>query len=278
MARSPRGSMQIADIGDATPGTRGHQAQSTCSSASAAMMRSPIASAPAGPPSGPAKRARSPKRAIATAALAAQPPEANMNADAWVFASGTGNCATRNTASKTAMPVQTTSGAERRGWAEPVGSLSAELNVVLHKGAQDVMGDGGGQRRAEAFGMSPLQHQRDLLAVEPACIVELGAIDDDLARERLCEAADHERHRERPRLRCEIGDRSADDAGLLARLAPDRLLDRLARLDKAGEARPHAGLEPVRAAQDATSAGDGEHDHDRIGARKMQAPAGWTVA
>src|SRR6202023_1536836 len=163
MARSPRGSMQIADIEDATPGTRGQDAVSTCSPARAATMRSPIASAPAGPPSGPAKRARPPSRAIATAALAAQPPEMIMNSDAWVLASGTGNWATRKTASSTAMPVQTTSGPARRVR----------------------------QRRGQALGMSPQEHQRDLVAVEPAGVVELGPIDDDLARACLRVAADH---------------------------------------------------------------------------------------
>src|SRR5579862_9503126 len=167
MARSPCGSMQIADIEDATPGTRGQSAQSTCSRASAATMRSPIASSPAGPPSGPAKRARPPRRAIVTAALAAQPPEMIMNAEASVLASGPGNCATPNTASSTAMPAQSTCGAARNG-AEPVGPLSVELNVLLHPGAQDVMGDRNRDRRGEAFGMSSAQHQGDLFAVEPA--------------------------------------------------------------------------------------------------------------
>src|SRR5450631_1903004 len=209
MARSPRGSTQIADIEEATPGTRGHQPQSTCSPVRAATMRSPIASSPAGPPSGPAKRARPPSRAIATAALAAQPPEMIMNSDAWVFASGTGNWATRNTASSTAMPVQTTSGPAPRAGAEPAALLSVKLNVPLHPGAQDVMGDRVRQRRGEAVGMLSQEHQRDLLAVEPARVVELGPIDDDLARVRLDMAADHERHRKRPGLRGEIGDPSA---------------------------------------------------------------------
>ena len=40
---------------------------------------SPLASAPAGPPSGPASAARPPRRAIATAALAAQPPLTTKN-------------------------------------------------------------------------------------------------------------------------------------------------------------------------------------------------------
>src|ERR1700722_6204304 len=245
MARSPCGSMQIADIEDATPSTRGQSAQSTCAPASAATMRSPIASCPAGPPSGPAKRARPPRRATATAALAAQPPEMIMNAEASALASGPGNCATPNTASSTAMPAQSTCGSLARTGAEPVGPLSVKLNVLLHPGTQDVMGDRNRHRRREAFGMSCAQHQGDLFALEPAGVVELGLVDDDVARDRLRVAADHERHRERPGLRGEIGDPPADDAGLLAGLAPNRRLDRLARLDEAGEARPHAGLEPV---------------------------------
>ena len=51
---------------------------------------SPTVSMPAGPPSGPAKLARAPRCAIATAALAALPPLIESNSLACVFTSGRG--------------------------------------------------------------------------------------------------------------------------------------------------------------------------------------------
>src|SRR5215469_2152247 len=180
MARSPCGSMVTADIEEATPATRGHK-HSTCSAARLARMRSPTGSAPAGPPSGPAKRARPPRRAIVTAALPAQPPEMIMKAEACVFASGRGNFSTRNTTSSTAMPVHSTSA-----------FLSVEDNVVLHESPHDVMGDRDRIGRGEAPRMDAGKHQRDLRAIEPARILELAVVDDDLVRARLDVAANHE--------------------------------------------------------------------------------------
>ena len=95
---------------------------------------------------------------------------------------------------------------------------------------------------------------------------------------RLCVAADHQRHRERPRLGREIGHRPARNAGFLQRLAPHRLLDRFARLDKAREARPHAGAEAALPAEQAALAIDRQHDHHRIGAREVLRLAARTVA
>src|SRR5215469_2628155 len=221
MARSPRGSIVMADIEEATPATRGHK-HSTCSAARLARMRSPTGSAPADPPSGPAKRARPPRRATVTAALPAQPPETIIKAEACVFASGRGNLSTRNTASSTAMPVHSTSVL-----------CSVEDNVVLHEGAHDVMGDRDRIGRGEAGRMYASEHQRHLRAIEPARVLELAVVDRDLVRARLGVAADHQRHRERPGLRSEIGDAAADDAGFLAGLTPNRVLDGLARLDEA---------------------------------------------
>ena len=59
--------------------------------------------------------------------------------------------------------------------------------------------------------------------------------------------ADHQRAGERPRLRGDVADRVDDHAGLLEHLAPDRLLERLARLDVAGQER-EAALRPARLA------------------------------
>src|SRR5262249_61559018 len=85
------------------------------------------------------------------------------------------------------------------------------------------------------------------------------------------------RHRERPGLRGEIADATAHDAGLLLHLAPHRLLDVLARLDEAGEARPHRRGEACRAPEQAVLALDRQHDHDRVGAGKMLDLAGWAL-
>ena len=82
----------------------------------------------------------------------------------------------------------------------------------------------------------------------------------------------------RPGLRREIGDAAAHDARLLAHLAPHRLLDGLARLDEAREARPHGGGEAAGAAEHAAIARDRQHDDDRIGARKMLGLAGRAIA
>src|SRR6266851_10406084 len=48
---------------------------------------------------------------------------------------------------------------------------SAEPDLFLHPGADDVIGDGHGRRRAQAAGMAPQEHARDLLAIEPAGVV-----------------------------------------------------------------------------------------------------------
>ena len=133
---------------------------------------SPTASVPAGPPSGPAKLARAPRCAIATAAFAALPPATVRNSLAWVFTSGRGNDATRNSMSSTAMPVHSTC---LRG-------ASAEDTVaLLDPGADDVVRDRDRRRNADPFGMLALEHQRDLVAGEPARVLQLLAIDRDLA-------------------------------------------------------------------------------------------------
>ena len=126
--------------------------------------------------------------------------------------------------------------------------------------------------------MTAQQHGRDLLAVEPARIVELRTVDDDLTRASLGVAADHQRGRKRPWLRGKIAHAAANDAGFFARFPPHGVFDRLPRLDEAREARPHAGLEAVRAAEHATLARDRKHDHHRIGAGEMRRAAGGTIA
>src|SRR5262245_60413463 len=268
--RSPRASMKMAESAVATPARRWQPVQSISSRASAANTRSPFESSPDGPPSGPASAARPPSRATATAALAAQPRLTMKKLCAWVFASGCGKRSTRNTSSSTMIPAHKIARA-------PPPAL-AELNLFLHPGADDVIGDGHGRRRGQAVGMTPRQHARDLLAVEPAGIVELRAIDDDLARERFGVTADHQRGGKGPGLGSEIAHASANDAGLFAGFTPHGIFDRLPGLDEPGEAGPHAGLKTMRAAEHAALARDRKHDHDRVGAGEMLGAAGRAVA
>src|SRR5262249_26108574 len=160
-----------------------------------------------------------------TAAFAAQPPPTATNSVAIALPSGGGNSSTRKTSSSTAMPVQRMRGLAKLG------------NLAFDPGADDVVRDRDRWRRAEPVGMAAQQHQGDLLALEPARALELGAVDLDVGGERLGVAADHQRHRERPGLRRKIRNAATHDAGLLEHLAPHRFIDVLARLDKAGEAR-----------------------------------------
>src|SRR5215472_12156829 len=228
MLRSPRALTKIPEIAEATPSSRTQPVQSTPSRASPARMRSLIGSPPGGPPSGPANCARPPSRAIATAALA--PPPTARNSLACALPSGGGNSSTRNTSSSTAMPVHKMRGLDRSigraplpGGSSPEEPLPAAKRLSLDPGADDVMRDRDRGRRTEAVGMPAQQHQRHLLALEPARTFEFG-IDLNLGGERLRMTADHQGHRKRPGLRREIVHVSARNAGLLAHLA-HRLLD-----------------------------------------------------
>src|ERR1043165_6402470 len=100
--------MQMADIDVGAPATRGQAEQSMFSLAASFRNVSPTVSTPAGPPSGPAKLARAPRCAIATAAFAALPPFTVRNSLACVFSTGRGNASTGKTWSTPAMPVQST--------------------------------------------------------------------------------------------------------------------------------------------------------------------------
>ena len=92
------------------------------------------------------------------------------------------------------------------------------------------------------------QHRgRPRRAREPAAVLELVRVGADVVAERLAEAADHQRIGKRPGLAGMVDDAAEPDAGFLEGLAPHRVLDRLARLDEAGERRIHAGQE-MRAA------------------------------
>jgi Gluconate 2-dehydrogenase subunit 3 len=98
------------------------------------------------------------------------------------------------------------------------------------------MGDGDGMGHGQTVGMPAQQHRNDLVAREPARILELAAVHLDLGRDRLGVSADHQRHRKRPWLRRKIGDAATGDPGLFAGLPAHRLFQRLAGLDESGTA------------------------------------------
>src|SRR5436190_2029950 len=156
--------MEIAEIGEVMPSTRGQSTQAMFSRAASASIVSPTLSTPAGPPSGPAKLARAPRCAIATAAFAALPPLMVRNSLACVFTSGRGNDPTRNTRSSTAMPVHSTC----------LRAASAEDTVaLLDPGADDVVRDRNRRRDADPFRVPASKHQRNLVAGKPARVFEL---------------------------------------------------------------------------------------------------------
>src|ERR1700688_987824 len=267
MVRSPWASMKIADNAVGSPSTRWQNVQSTFSRLSAASTRSPLESSPPGPPSGPASDARPPSRAIATAALAAQPPLTTKKSVACTLPSGFGNSSTRNTSSSTMMPVQ-----------RMRGGLADDTAAILDEAADEMMRDGDRRRCRQAVAMAAAEHRRQLVAMKPARILDLAAVDDDGLRQRLGVAADHQRARERPRLRHEIVDASAADPGFLQHFAPHRFLYCFARLGKTGERRPHGRHKARRTAEYAALARDRQHDHHRIGAREMLDFAGRAIA
>src|SRR5215468_582357 len=257
MVRSPRASTKIADTEVLAPGTRTQPMQSTPSRAKPSTRRSPITSLPAGPPSGAAKRTLPPSRAIAIAALAAQPPPMVMNSLAAALVSGVGNSRTRNTSSRTATPAQR------------MFAMSDKAPVGLKPRPDDVMGDRDRRSRRQAVGVPTQHHGGNLLALEPAGILQLRTINLEFRGQSLGMASDHQRHREGPRLRCEVGNASAFDTGLLQGLPSYRILDGFARLDESRKARPHALGKAGLPAKEAALAMDRQHDDDRVGARKM---------
>src|SRR3954466_1350904 len=137
----------MAEIDVGTPATRGQAEQSIFSCAASPRNASPTVSTPAGPPSGPAKLARAPRCAIATAAFAPFPPLIALNAVACVFTSGRGKCGTRNTMSSTAMPVH-------KMCLRP----SGKDIVRLDPGADDVVRDRDGRRDRDLLRMFAAEH------------------------------------------------------------------------------------------------------------------------
>src|SRR5580698_6503769 len=170
MVRSPRAFMKIADNAVERPAMRGQNVQSIFSRARAASTRSPLGSFPAGPPIGPASETRPPSRAIATAAFAAQPPLTMKKSVAWTLPSGCGNSSTRNTSSRTMIPVHRIRGADS---AE---DIAAVLDII----ANNMVGDGNRRWRGQSVGMAHCQHPCQFLTVEPARVLDFAAIDHNV--------------------------------------------------------------------------------------------------
>src|SRR5690349_15700684 len=112
-------------------------------------------------------------------------------------------------------------GTERRSGAEPL--------------VDQLPGDG--QRRRQVEVGLAARDRRQLLAREPAHVVELVVTGGCLAAGVGRVEAEHQRHGERPRLRGAVEDVADLHARLLQHLALHRLLERLARLDEAGQRR-----------------------------------------
>jgi hypothetical protein len=93
----------------------------------------------------------------------------------------------------------------------------------------------------------------------------------------LGDAGDHQRGREGPGLAHHIADRMDRDAGFLLQFARDRFLDRLARLDEAGERGIAAGRPAMLAAEQHPSLMLGEHDRNGIDAREMFGRTGFAA-
>ena len=149
-----------------------------------------------------------------------------------------------------------------------VGDAGRAAIPPLRERLDQMMRDRHREGRLQPSGCVAGEHQPHLLALEPAAVLQLRRVALDLGRQRLGVAADHQRGGERPGLARMIGDAADRDAGLLLHLAPHRLLDRLARLQEAGERRIHAGREARLPAEQAALAVDRQHDHHRIDARK----------
>src|SRR5262249_33860588 len=109
----------------------------------------------------------------------------------------------------------------------------------------------------------------DLLAREPADVLELPVAHRGLAGPPARGESEHQRGRERPRLRGAVAHLAPPPRGPLEPLAGDRLFEALPRLDEAGQ-RAVAPRRPGRlAAEHRAVAVLDEHDHDGVGARVM---------
>ena len=115
-------------------------------------------------------------------------------------------------------------------------------------------------------------------AGQPGDGLKLGLIRGGLIRRDLGDQADHQLGREGPGLAGVVAHVADRQPGLLHHLAGAGLLNRLARLHKAGQGRHPTGGPGGLTAQQAARFGpaliDRQHDDDRIDAREMLGPAG----
>ena len=135
------------------------------------------------------------------------------------------------------------------------------------------MGDRDRRRAGQALGMLAHQHRPRISSLlnQRASSSSFWSI-VMIVVERLGMAADHQRHRKRPRLRAEILHAPACDAGLFqrSRAAPRPRSLRPARRSRQGTTTCVAAKRPERPSRPRVAA-HRQHDHDRIGARKMLA-------
>src|SRR5882672_2001034 len=82
---------------------------------------------------------------------------------------------------------------------------------------------------------------RQLQYIEPFCFLDFRFLRSHLAALPVADERDHQRVRERPRLAREVADVAYSQADFLVHLAREALLERLARLDEAGERAVHPG-------------------------------------
>src|SRR6266702_5354765 len=186
--RSPEGSIMIADTGVVRPGMRTICAVSMPSVA-IRSRRKPLDVSPVSP-IGPANAARPPSRAMAIAALSALPPQISARWLALALLPRSGTASTRKARSRTGMPMQRMRGAIPDA---AIGALDLRAALVVHPAAEQMMRDRERMRTGEPVGMRPRQHQGCLLPREPACILGLRVIADDILVQRPRAATDHQR-------------------------------------------------------------------------------------
>src|SRR4051812_18753154 len=234
----------MADTGVATPGIR-----TTCVvSMPSAAIRSRIKRLDISPasPIGPANDTRPPSLAIVIAALSALPPQISTRWLALALLPRAGTASTRKVRSRTGMPTQRMRGAMPDA---AIGDAGLNAALVVHPAAEQMMGDGEGMWPGKPVRVGSRQHQGRLVAREPARILQLRMVDDDVLVQRPRAAADHQRRRIGPGLGHVILHVGAADSGLFEDLAAHRVLDGLGGLDEAGEARKHAGRKLLLAAE-----------------------------
>src|SRR5690349_16972756 len=150
--------------------------------------------------------------------------------------------------------------------------------VRVNEAPDKRIGDGLLAGHSEAVGVTALQHEARIGAREPARFGDLVWVNRQLARLGLGDATQHKRVGERPGLaRVEL-DLAHPDASFLQHLAAHRVLDVLARLNKAGQGRVHLVGEAVLVRQQTTLTVRDQHDYDWIGAREPLQTTGPALA